>query len=166
MELSLDELIVNALKDSGEPILEKFVIRLFSPKSVNADLRAIEVYQGDMDIEQVGNDFDDWNVYYVLEIDIKKVDYLEGRTFSKQVVNAIMRALRKKDALTAVYDEGTPEEKRVDFNELMKPDKIIPEYGDEYVHKKTHLQLKFIVTEDYGTEETEWDTINTNVEVD
>jgi len=166
LELGLDELIVEALKNSEEPILEEFIIRLFSPNSVNADLRAIEVYQGDMDIDEVGNDFDDWKVYYVLEIDIKKIDYLEGRNFSKQVVNAIMRTLHKKDALTIVYNEGTDKEETIDYNELMKPDKIIPEYGDGYVHKKTHLQLNFIVTEDYGIPDEEFDEINVKVEVE
>jgi len=166
LEMGLDELIVEALKNSEEPILEEFVIRLFNQNSVNADLRAIEVYQGDMDIDEVGNDFDDWKVYYILEIDIKKVDYLEGRNFSKEVVNAIMRVLRKKDALTIVYNEGTDKEETIDYNELMKPDKIIPEYGDGYVHKKTHLQLNFIVTEDYGIEEDEFDSIDMNVEVE
>jgi len=164
--MGLDELIVKALKDSEEPILEKFVIRLFSQNSVNAELLAIEVYQGDMDIDEVGNDFDDWKVYYILEIDIKKVDYLEGRNFSKSVVNAIMRALRKKDALSIVYNEGTDNEETIDYSELMKPNKIVPEYGDGYVHKKTHLQLNFIVTEYYGTEDDEFGSVEMNVEVE
>lgn len=165
MEMGIDELIVEALKNSEEPILAEFVIRLFSQNTVNADLKAIEVYQGDMDIDEVGNDFDDWKVFYILEIDIKKVDYLEGRKFSKEVVNAIMRALRKKGALTMVYNEGKDNEEIIDYNDLMKPDKIIPEYGDGYVHKKTHLQLNFIVTENYGIEEEEFDTVDMNVEV-
>lgn len=155
----LDESIKKALdaaktdENLNVPILQHYTI-LFPGQNVQTPQpRRIMIYNYDNGLDSTGYDSDERKVYYILEVGIKKVNYLEAQKLSRDVTTAIIKVLRKSQ----LFEK---------YSQYMDVEKITPEYDKHLTLIKAHVQLAFRVTEDYGVEEEEFDTINLNVEVE
>lgn len=155
----LDETIKQALEAAKTD--EKLDVGILNPYAVvfpgaNAKTpqpRRIMIYNYDNELATPGYDSDERKVFYILEVSIKKVKYVEAMKLLRDVTTAIIKVLRQ-----SVVMEG--------YAEYMDIEKITPEYDNSLTLKKAHIQLAFKVEENYGIEEEEFDSINTNVEVE
>lgn len=100
-----------------------------------------------------GYDSDERKVFYILEVTIKKVKYLEAMKLLRNVTSAIVKVLRKSTVMA-------------EYSQYMDVEKITPEYDNSLTLKKAHIQLAFQVEESYGIPDEEFDEINVNVEVE
>lgn len=154
----LDETIKNALDDAKTDesldvgILKPYAIIFPGPNVTTPQPRRIMIYNYDNDLDTPGYDSDERKVYYILEVSIKKVKYLEAMKLLKNITTAIVKVLRKSPVMGK-------------YKDYMDIEKITPEY-DNFVLKKAHIQLAFKVEENYGIEEEEFDEIDLNVEVE
>lgn len=155
----LDETIKEALDDAKtDETLDVGILQQYSvvfPGS-NAKMpmaRRIMIYNYDNDLATPGYDSDERKVYYILEVGIKKVNYLEAMKLLRDVTAAIIKVLRSSPKMEA-------------YREYMNVEKITPEYDNALTVKKAHIQVAFQVEENYGIPEEEFDEINVNVEVE
>lgn len=153
-----DEILYKALKNSSEPILSNYKIKLPGPKNNNPETRYIQIQH--IDDELVSEDLDNGDerrIYYIIEIGIKKLGYLEAMRLGREVTAAIKRITHLSEDM--IYNKGEDDE--IDFRGEVRVDKAIPEYDTKSnVVKKAHVQLSLIVTENYDMPEEEFDEIN------
>jgi hypothetical protein len=156
---NLDETIKKALDDAKADstlnvgILTPYAIVFPGQNSKTPQPRRVMIYNYDNDLSTPGYDSDERKVYYILEVSIKKVKYLEAMKLLRDVTTAIVKVLRQSPVM-----EG--------YSEYMDVEKITPEYSNDLTLKKAHIQLAFQVEENYGIKEEEFDTIDVNVEVE
>lgn len=156
---ALDETIKQALdaaKTDTEldvPILQPYAIVFPGQNAKTPQPRRIMIYNYDNDLATPGYDSDERKVYYILEVSIKKVKYLDAMKLLRDVTSAIVKVLRMSPIM-----EG--------YREYMDVEKITPEYSNDLTLKKAHIQLSFQVEENYGIPDEEFDTIDMNVEVE
>lgn len=155
----LDETIKKALDDAKTDteldvsILAPYAVVFPGTSAKTPQPRRIMIYNYDNDLITGGYDSDERKVYYILEIGIKKVKYLEAMKLLRDVTTAIIKVLRRSPVMES-------------YNDFMDVEKITPEYDSTLTVKKAHIQLGFRVNEDYGIPEEEFDEIDMNVEVE
>lgn len=155
----LDETIKEALDDAKTDetldvgILQQYHVVFPGTNSKLSMARRIMIYNYDNDLATPGYDSDERKVYYILEVGIKKVNYLEAMKLLRDVTAAIIKVLRSSPKMEA-------------YREYMNVEKITPEYDNALTVKKAHIQVAFQVEENYGIPEEEFDEINVNVEVE
>jgi|GEM_PF-4506494 len=155
----LDETIKQALDEAKTdtaldvPILTHYDVVFPGQNAKMPQPRRIMIYNYDNDVTTPGYDYDERKVYYILEIGIKKPNYLKAMKLLRDVTTAIIKVLRKSTVMA-------------EYSQYMTIEKITPEYDSSYTVKKAHIQVSFQVSEDYGIPEEEFDDINVNVEVE
>lgn len=156
---NLDETIKSALDaaktdeslDVG--ILQNYAVVFPGTNSKMPQSRRIMIYNYDNELDVASYDSDERKVYYILEVGIKKLNYLASMKLTRDITAAIIKVLRKSEVMEK-------------YRDYMDIEKITPEYDRALTVTKAHIQLAFKVTENYGIEEEEFETIDTNVEVE
>lgn len=156
-----DETLYTALKNSDETILTTYKIKLPGPKVSTPDNRYIIIQNSDDELEKEGFGFDERRIYYVLEIGVKRLKYIEAMRTLRDITAALKRVIYTSPDMvyTPLDEDGEPiTEDSIDFRGEVRIDKVIPEYDTKSnVVKKAHLQLSVSVTEDYDIPEEEFD---------
>lgn len=148
---ALDEAKTDTELDVG--ILKPYAIVFPGTNAKTPQPRRIMIYNYDNDLTTPGYDSDERKVFYILEVSIKKVSYIEAMKLLRDVTSAIIKVLRMSSVMS-------------DYNQYMDVEKITPEYSNDLTLKKAHIQLSFQVEESYGIPDEEFDEIDMNVEVE
>lgn len=156
-----DETLYNALKNSDESILTNYKIKLPGPNIPKPENRYIQIQHSDDELESESFDTDERRIYYILEVGIKKMGYLDAMRLSREIVNAIKRITHLSPHM--VYHQGRDDE--IDFRREIRIDKVVPEYDTKSnLMKKAHVQISVSVTEDYEMPEDEFEEIEADGE--
>ncbi len=151
IKMALDEAKTDTELDVA--ILTPYAIVFPGQNAKTPQPRRIMIYNYDNELTTPGYDSDERKVFYILEVTIKKVKYLEAMKLLRNVTSAIVKVLRKSTVMA-------------EYSQYMDVEKITPEYDNSLTLKKAHIQLAFQVEESYGIPDEEFDEINVNVEVE
>lgn len=152
-----DETLYKALLNTEEPALDGYKIKLPGPKTNKPEPRYIQIQHSDDDLvsEDLDNG-DERRIYYILEVGIKKIGYLDAMRLGREVTAAIKRITHLSEDM--VYNPGEDDE--IDFRGEVRVDKAIPEYDTKSnLVKKAHIQISLLVYENYDMPEEEFDEI-------
>ena len=144
----LDTAIKTALDGNTEPELVDVKAFFIGDKQMQTAAERIVIANINDEINDPGNDFDDRKISYTLSLQIKETkNYLDALNRLKEISTAVKKVLRKSTALE-------------DYSPYMTIQAVTPYYSEtDYILKTAHMEVYFLVEEDYEDELTELDSI-------
>lgn len=144
--MTLDSDIMSVLENNTIEYLEGYEPFFIGDRAIQDASKRIVIGEVDDQNQTSSFDSDTRKIIYNISAEIREtLDYVEAKQELKKVAKAISRLLKQSQTLN-------------DYN--VSIDRITPIYDNDYILKIINMEISFTENEDYGTEESTFDTVD------